>query len=71
MSKNIFCMEQWVGKSIREVNFRAKYQVTILGIKKEDQTDLIPDADHIFEKNEHLMIVGRKEDVDRILEHIE
>ncbi|MCI8372631.1 MAG: TrkA family potassium uptake protein [Lachnospiraceae bacterium] len=64
-------MEEWVGKSIREVNFRAKYQVTILGIKKEDQTDLIPDADHIFEKNEHLMIVGRKEDVDRILEHIE
>lgn len=64
-------MEEWIGKSIREVNFRAKYQIMILGIKKEEKVDVVPDADHIFERNEHLMIVGKKEDVDKVLEHID
>ena len=62
--------DEWVGKSIREVNFRAKYHISILGTRKDEQTSLLPAADHIFRKDEHLMVIGKMEDVDKLLKHI-
>lgn len=62
--------DEWAGKTIREVNFRAKYKVSILGIKKGENTRLLPMADHIFDKKEHLMVIGKIEDVDRLLKKL-
>jgi len=63
--------EEWVGKSIREVNFRAKYQVNILGYKKGENITLMPMADHVFDDKEHLMVIGKVEDINRILKKFE
>ncbi len=64
-------MEKWVGKSIKEVNFRVKYNVNILGTKNEnDKMQLMPGADYVFKKEEHLMVIGRNEDVNKILKEI-
>jgi trk system potassium uptake protein TrkA len=63
--------EEWVGKTIREVNFRAKYRVSILGYKKGGNTTLMPMADHEFDENEHLMVIGKAEDLDRILKRFD
>lgn len=60
-------MNEWIGKSIVEVNFRSRYKVNILGYKLGEETQLLPMADHVFEENEHLMVIGRKEDVRKIL----
>ena len=60
-------MDEWIGKSIVEVNFRSRYKVNILGCKQGEETQLLPMADHVFEENEHLMVIGRKEDVRKIL----
>lgn len=60
-------MEEWIGKSIVEVNFRSRYKVNILGYKRGEETQLLPMADHVFEENEHLMVIGRKEDVRNII----
>lgn len=60
-------MREWIGKSIRDINFRAKYKVNILGIKQTGKTNFLPEADYEFEGEEHLMILGLKEDVNRIL----
>lgn len=60
-------MEEWVGRSIVDVNFRTRYKMSILGFKREKETQLLPLADHVFEKNEHLMVIGRKEDVHHII----
>lgn len=62
--------DEWAGRSIKEVNFRAKYKVSILGIKKGEDTKLLPMADHKFDKKEHLMVVGRIEDVERLLKRL-
>ena len=59
--------EEWVGKSIKEVNFRAKYKVSILGIKRGENTNLLPMADYEFDEKEHLMVIGQIEDVERLL----
>lgn len=62
--------KKWIGKSIKEVNFRVKYHVSILGTKENGETNLLPPADHIFKESEHLMVIGKKEDVDFILKHL-
>lgn len=59
--------KEWVGKSIKEVNFRAKYKVSILGIKRGETTKLLPMADYEFDEKEHLMVIGQVEDVERLL----
>lgn len=59
---------EWVGHSIKDVNFRVKYQVSIMGTKKGDEVNFMPSADYVFQKNEHLMVIGRREDVYRILD---
>lgn len=63
-------LKEWKGRSIKEVNFRVKYQVNILGIKKDDKTDLMPSADYVFTDNEHLMVIGKKADVEHILKRL-
>lgn len=64
-------LEKWVGKSIKEVNFRVEYNVNILGTKNEDdKMQLMPGADYVFKKEEHLMVIGRNEDVNKILKQI-
>lgn len=62
--------KEWIGKSIKEVNFRVKYHVSILGTKENGETNLLPPADYIFRENEHLMVIGKKEDVEFILKHL-
>ncbi len=59
--------EEWVGKSIKEVNFRAKYRISILGLKKGENTTLMPMANHEFDAKEHLMVIGKMDDLDKIL----
>lgn len=60
-------MKEWIGKSIKELNFRPRYHVSILGTKKGEKTQMLPVADHVFKADEHLLIIGKKEDVDHIL----
>ncbi len=62
--------KEWIGKSIREVNFRQKYHISILGMKKGEHTNLMPLADHVFTQEEHLMVIGQKADVDKLLKQL-
>lgn len=59
--------ESWIGKSIKELNFRVKYHASILATKVGDTVSPLPSADHIFRPDEHLMIMGHHNDVEKIL----
>lgn len=63
-------IRSWAGKSIKEANIRAKYHVNILGMKKDGRLDLLPGADYEMREDEHVMVMGRKEDIDKILRHL-
>ena len=52
----------WKGKSIAELNVRAKYHVNIIGIKTGENVEPIIDAKYVFRGNEHLVIAGSKKD---------
>ncbi|MBE5852771.1 MAG: TrkA family potassium uptake protein [Lachnospiraceae bacterium] len=63
-------LKEWIGKSIMEVNFRAKYNASIIGIKVGEETKLLPDAKHIFTEEEHLMVIGSNEDMEGLLKKL-
>lgn len=63
----ILPLPQWIGKSITEINVRAKYNVHILGTKSHDGIKLLPGSDYVFSKDDHLMIIGRKQDIEKIV----
>lgn len=62
--------DSWIGKSIKEVNFRVKYHVSILATIIDDKALPLPSAEHIFKEEEHLIVMGRHNDVERILKLI-
>lgn len=63
-------LEQWVGKSIKETDFRAKYSANILGIKREGKSTLMPNADYVFNADEHLMVIGKKIDIEKLVRRL-
>ena len=48
----------WIGKTIKDINIRAKYGVSVIGIKKGGNTIISPRADHIIEKDSVIIILG-------------
>ncbi len=63
-------LDNWIGRSIREVNVRVKYHVSILATKNGENVSPLPSADHVFNANEHLMVLGTHNDIAKILRHI-
>ncbi len=58
---------EWVGKSVLDLNFRARYHLSIIGVKYGDHTRILPGADYTFKADEHLMIIGLQKDIEKIL----
>ena len=60
-------MERWLGKSLKELNFRVKYHLTVIGIKRGEI--IIPNLspDYAFRKDEHLLVLGRIEDIRKVI----
>lgn len=63
-------LDGWIGKTIGEVDCRARYKVSILGVKIHDKVKLLPGAEYKFTGNEHLMLLGHKDDVNKILKYL-
>lgn len=63
-------MEAWLGRTVQEVDVRKKYGVNILATKRDGALFPLPGADHLFTPGEHLLVLGRSEDVRRILRKI-
>lgn len=58
---------EWTGKTIKELDIRNRYGIHILGTKANGKAKLMPGASYVICQEEHLMVIGKKEDVDRIL----
>ncbi len=63
-------LREWIGKTIGEVDFRARLNSSIIGTKLNGLTSFLPGADHVFRADEHLMVIGKKKDIDKILKHL-
>jgi len=56
-------LDKWVGKTVKELNFRVKYNLAVLATKKNGKISPVISGDSKFEKDEHLLVLGTYEDV--------
>jgi K+ transport systems, NAD-binding component len=56
----------WVGKSIIKQEVRSKYNVSILATKTDGVINPLPEPDHIFDRNETLIVMGHNHDVKKL-----
>ena len=59
--------KNWIGKSIKSINFRVKYNLNILGYKKADgifRATVSPD--YLVKADEHLLVMGSNEDLEKL-----
>lgn len=63
-------LPSWVGKSIRELDIRNQYHISVLGTKENGKAKLMPGAAYVIRDDEHLMVIGKKEHVDQLLKKI-
>jgi len=55
--------EKWLGKTIRELNFRNTYNLNILGAVQDGKINDMPSIDYVFRRGEHLLVMGRDADI--------
>lgn len=60
-------LSKWIGKTIKESSIRNTYHISILGTKIGGKAKLMPTADYVIRQDEHLMVIGKRTDVDKIL----
>ena len=59
-------LDRWVGKTVRELNFRVKYNLVVLATKKNGEVKPVITGERRFEKDEHLLVLGKEEDVRKL-----
>jgi len=58
--------ESWVGSSMKQLNFRAKYKINVVGIKTKDYLDANPEPDRPFEEDDVLVVIGKNEVLNKL-----
>lgn len=62
-------LSEWVGRSLKELMLRNVYHISILAIKRPDgRMNMMPGAEYAIRGDDHLMVIGTKGDINRILE---
>lgn len=64
-------LPEWANKTIKEMDIRNQYHISVLGIKSEGKARLMPPADYEIQPQEHLMVIGKKTDIDKILKELQ
>ncbi len=59
-------IDRWVGKTVKELNFRVKYNLVVLATKKNGEVKPVITGERRFEKDEHLLVLGKEEDVRKL-----
>lgn len=61
--------KQWKGKSVRELNVRAKYNMNIIALKIGDELKPMLSPDYLFGKDEHLLLMCHEDDIRKLFKY--
>ncbi|ABR47814.1 TrkA-N domain protein [Alkaliphilus metalliredigens QYMF] len=64
----ISALEAWSGKTLLEINVRAKYGVNIMAIKQGDLINVSPNAKDRISRGDVLVVIGHNNDLKKIQE---
>lgn len=62
----VVAKRRFVGRSLRELNLRARYRINVLAIRRADGINLAPGADDVIEEGDILVALGRDEDLEAL-----
>ncbi|MCM3739877.1 TrkA family potassium uptake protein [Oceanobacillus luteolus] len=54
-----------IGKSLLELNIRAKYGCNVVAIKRGEEIEVTPNPEYIFAHGDVLLVVGKDKDINR------
>jgi trk system potassium uptake protein TrkA len=57
----------WLGHSYKDLGLRNKFNINVLGVKKDNEAKMMPGPDYVIQAHEHLIVIGKNDDVERIL----
>lgn len=66
----ILPLEEWINKTLIELDMRNRYHINVIGTKQNGKVALMPAATHQIRPTEHLIIVGRKDDIGVLLKKL-
>ncbi len=64
----IEALPAWVGKPLRELDLRSKYNLNVIGTKHDNKIIPITNPDRAFSKGERLFVAGSKKTIVRLVE---
>lgn len=59
--------ERWVGRTIRELNIRAKYNVNVIAAKHNAEIHPVLSPEYLFKHEDHLIVMGNTKDIDKLV----
>lgn len=57
---------EWSGKSLRDLDMRARYGINIMAIKREDGVNIAPGAQDIIEQGDIIVAIGGSEELSKL-----
>ena len=58
--------ESWIGKSLKELNVRNKYGLSVIGFRRSGKTIVSPDPAAPIARGDVLIVLGREDDLARL-----
>ena len=56
----------WIGRSMIDLQIRAKYNLSVLAIRRGSELMVLPSPDTCFERGDHLMVLGHIRDIEKV-----
>ncbi|WP_459128925.1 potassium channel family protein [Guggenheimella bovis] len=61
-------VEEWIGKTVVEVEIRKKYHLNIIAIKSAGEITINVDPDTVFKEGDILIVIGHNDDIQALSE---
>ncbi|MDR5586728.1 MULTISPECIES: TrkA family potassium uptake protein [Clostridium] len=62
----IEALDEWDGKSLREIKLRSQYGINVMAIKEGEDINISPSADHIVKAKDIIVAIGSAEDLSKL-----
>lgn len=62
----VIALDEWVGKSLKELNIRARYGINVMAIKNGLDINIAVDADETINEGDILVVIGHNDDLNKI-----
>jgi trk system potassium uptake protein TrkA len=54
-----------IGKSLRQLDLRAKHHISVIVVIRDGETIVTPSPDEVFQNNDALVLIGKVADLDK------